>query len=1164
MAERTEPNEPTLIHLCGPFRVTRGGRVIAGNELGSRKGRRLLQLLAARSGRATSVDEIAEVLWPDGPPPRFEQNVASLVSRLRAVMGGTTVVGGRDGYRLGPDVEVDVDRAERLGTEARARLQASEPAVALAAAHRALDLLHGEVLESEPDAAWIDDARAAADHARRSIRRTTWRAALDVGDVDAARAAAEEAVRADPLDEEAARALMSAHHAAGNDAGALAAFDQLRERLAEELGADPSNDTRDLHLAILRGDDADVPEGRPPPEGERSGSADPGFVGRDREVAELSRAWVGAAARRPSFVLVVGEAGIGKSRLAREAVALAADTGGFVAEARCYEAERSLFLQPVADALRSVALTLPPDALRRAAGSEAGPLALVVPEIAAILRPHGYQPADAEIERRRSFEAVRSFLVALGEQAPVLLYLDDLQNAGSSTLELLHFLGRRAQNARLSILAAVRAEEGDDVLGQLGDVARRLDLGPLPPEAVFELADRMGAGERSDRLLEATGGHTLSVVESLRALAEGQDEQDVPGTLADAVRSRLRRLGPDTEDLLGVAAVLGSTFDPAETASMLEVPFEEAVRRIELARRGRLVAVSGDEYSFANDLIREILYRDMPAPARRARHRRAAELSAENPEAVARHATAAGDWDVATDAWLRAGLRAASRYANADAARMFDGAAQTAVESGDRRAEAAALLERGRVREALGQFDGAYRDHVAALAAAREAGDRVLEMRVLRELGGDPLIGLGRPAAECVPHLESALVIAVELGDAGAEADILSRLAILAANRLRFPEAREQAGRAVGLVRGLGDDEALVSALDGLKTAVAYDGDLAEVEAVTSELEGLARRAGRLVIAQWTVFESAFVPMAAGRWDRAIERIRSALDLNRRVGYRPQGAMLLAHLGWLHRAQGQYAQASAVGLEALVQAEESDHPWWSSFASAMLGWTLTEIGEVEEATRLLEAGVAFAERDGAESYLVRCLAHLALVRAVAGDAAGAERRLQASERILSYACNPPRSNFLHGAHATIAAARAALVGGSPGRAEALARPVLRAAGDLGWVEPQAEAGVVLSTCRLQGGDPEVAESLAATSIGIAGRVGLHRLTWEALAARAHALAALGRAEEAEATRSSSLEAAESLAGQLDDPARSGFLGRVRSTIDAAGPAAGRTIRSARR
>jgi tetratricopeptide (TPR) repeat protein len=274
--------------------------------------------------------------------------------------------------------------------------------------------------------------------------------------------------------------------------------------------------------------------------------------------------------------------------------------------------------------------------------------------------------------------------------------------------------------------------------------------------------------------------------------------------------------------------------------------------------------------------------------------------------------------------------------------------------------------------------------------------------------------------------------------------------------------------------------------------------------------------------------------------------------------------MLIAHLGWLHRSRGQYAQAVALGREALVQAEESDHPWWRSFAAAMLGWTLTETGEIDEASSLLEVGAAFAERDGAEAYHVRCLAHLALARAMAGEAEEAERNLQASERILSYASNPPRSNFLHGAHATIAAARAALIGGSPERAAALAGPVLRAAGSLGWVEPQAEAGVVLSTCRLQSGDPAAAETLAASSIGIADRVGLRRVTWEALAVRAQTLAALGRSEEADAARSASLEAADSVAGALDEPARSGFLGRVRSAIDASGPPAGGGIRSGRR
>jgi DNA-binding SARP family transcriptional activator len=1156
VADRTSPQEPTLIHLAGPFVVTHGGRTLAGRELGSRKGRVLLMLLAANRTRAVPVDEIAEALWPDGPPEQFERNVATLISRLRSVLGAGAVLGGRDGYRLGGGaVEVDVGLAARLAAEAGSRLASSEPALALAAARRALDLLTGGVLDGEPDATWADGVRAEADHTRRDARRTAWRAALAAGDPEASRATAEDGVRADPLDEEAARALMQAHHATGNDAAALAEFDRLRTALGDELGADPSAETAELHLAVLRGDQGPADGPAPAGAGLDTDGGDPGFVGRDREVAELAEAWTDAAERRSSFILLAGEAGIGKSRLAEEVVALAAGTGGLVAAARCYEAERSLFLQPVADALRSVALALPPDALRRAAGAEAGALAVVVPEIGAILRPHGYQTADAELERRRSFEAVRAFLVALGDQAPVLLYLDDLQNAGSSTLELLHFLGRRTSRARLAVLATVRVEEGDDVLEQLGDVTRRIDVGPLPRGAVEQLARRMGAAERSDRVFAATGGHTLAVVESLRALAEGDgDSEEVPPTLADAVRTRVQRLGPEAADLLGVAAVLGSTFDPATAASMLDVPLEEAVRRIELARHGRLVSVAGDQYSFANDMVREILYRGTPEPVRKARHRRAAALSEANPEAVARHATAAGEWDTAVDAWLRAGIRAAARYANRDAGRMFDGAVDAAVAALDRGAEAAARLERGRVREALAEFDGAYRDQVAALAAAREIGDRRLEMRALRELGGDPLIALGRPAAECVPHLESALRIAVELGDAAAEVDIRSRLAVLAVNRLRFPEARAQAGRAVELARELGDDVALVIALDGRKTAVAYDGDLVELEGLALELERLARRAGRLMIAQWIVFESAFVPMARGQWSKAIEGMRSALELNRRVGYHPHASMFLAHIGWIHRSRGHYAQALAVGRQALVQAEEADHPWWSSFAAVMLGWTMVEAGDAEEGARLLEAGLRVAERDGAEMYLVRCQAHLAHARALAGDMVGAEDQLQAAEHILTYASHPPGSNFLHGAHATLAAARAALETGSAERAARLAGPVLRAAETLGWVEPRAEAASILARCRLREGDTAAAIDLATSAAELSERTGLGRLIWEVLAVRSQANAVAGRSDAALADRSDAVTAATAVARRLDDEAGSMFLARVEASIRAAEPA----------
>src|SRR5690349_24916369 len=123
-------------------------------------------LLAANRNRGVPADEIAEALWPEGPPERFERNISSLVSRLRSVLGAAAIQGGRDGYRLGTaTVDVDVDMAARLAAEARARLVSDEPALALAAARRSLDLLAGVVLEGD-EAAWADGVRSEAERIR--------------------------------------------------------------------------------------------------------------------------------------------------------------------------------------------------------------------------------------------------------------------------------------------------------------------------------------------------------------------------------------------------------------------------------------------------------------------------------------------------------------------------------------------------------------------------------------------------------------------------------------------------------------------------------------------------------------------------------------------------------------------------------------------------------------------------------------------------------------------------------------------------------------------------------------------------------------------------------------------------------------------------------------
>ena len=243
---------------------------------------------------------------------------------------------------------------------------------------------------------------------------------------------------------------------------------------------------------------------------------------------------------------------------------------------------------------------------------------------------------------RRAFEAVAAVLRGLAALRPTLLLLDDLHNAGLATVEFLHFLARHSGRSRLLVLATLRPEEGGDALAALADVADRLEVGPLPADAVRRLAHDAGRAEQAADILRRTRGHTLFVVATLQAMLAG--EPGVPESLQAVVLARIGRLGSAIEDVLRAGAVLGAAVDPAVVAAMLGVPPYAVAQRCEQAVAGRLLVAAGRQYEFANDLIHEVLYATTPAPVRTAYHLAAADRSTRRPEAVARHAAAAADW----------------------------------------------------------------------------------------------------------------------------------------------------------------------------------------------------------------------------------------------------------------------------------------------------------------------------------------------------------------------------------------------------------------------------------------------------------------------------------------------------------------------------------------
>jgi DNA-binding SARP family transcriptional activator len=1077
------------VSVVGRFTVVSHGTPITGVALGSRKARLLLKILVVERTHIVAVDQLVEALWGSAPPAQAAENVASLVSRVRRDFGADAITGGREGYRLGAAVQVDLDVVARLTAEANRRLDAGEAGLAVAAASRALELsTPGSAFEEEPDATWAEPARAELAATVAGARRVLAEAALASGDPALARTAAQDALAADPYDETACRALMRAGQAMGEPARALTAFAALQDRLATDLGVDPAPETRALHLSILR----EEPAPAPIPTAPRSAPESLDLVGRSAELARLRAGWNDAAAGTSSLLLLTGEAGIGKTRLCDAIVQVAGTTGGIVMFARCYETERSLFLQPIVEAIASVVRVLPPDVVREGVGDAAAALASLVPDVATVV---GDVPAvrrtSAEVERRRAFEAVTTFVRGLTARSPVVLALDDLQNAGRATVELLHYLARHAAGTRLLIVATVRSEEGRDVLDPLADIAIRLDVGPLPAEAVSRLAAAAGQAELSEPIVRRTKGHTLFVVETLRGLVAG--EVGVPVSLQDAVLSRVRRAGRRVEDLLRAGAVLGASFDPAVVARMLGEPLPAILTSGEDALAARLLAASGRNYEFTNDLVREVLYATTAAPTRLAFHLQAADLLTDRPEAVGAHASAAGDSARAARAWLRAGEDALRRFAAADAEALLSQCIGQADLTGDLEIRGRALVARSRAEEARGAYDSAMRDLEGAVAAAREVGDQRLEMVALRALGGDAPIALGHPIAHATAHLNRGLQIATSLGDREMEADLLAWLAIIACNGLRFDEAVEYGRRAVAAARASGSDEALAAALDGRKTSLAYQGEVAELGPVIEELEPLLRRLGDLFRLHWTLFESGFAAVAGGDWPQAAARFQLALEANRRSGFTAYEAWHVAHLGWLARLQGRYDEALALGNRAEAMTAELPHAWCGAISAALFGTTLFETGSVPAAVSVLERGRRLAEQDGSEAFLLRCLGPLA-------EATGSRSVLVVADAMLRRISTPPGSAWLVGEGAYLSVARSWLEHDEPQRAREVLAPMLAAAARIPWVAPLADGSLVDGRAAARLGLDAEARGLFVRAAELASRYGLPRVADGAAAA----------------------------------------------------------------
>ncbi|HEY6879510.1 MAG TPA: AAA family ATPase [Polyangiales bacterium] len=478
------------------------------------------------------------------------------------------------------------------------------------------------------------------------------------------------------------------------------------------------------------------------------------FVGRKAALDALHKRLERAHAGKGSLVLIAGDAGIGKTRVARE-LALRAErpTSFFVGIS--HDGEGAPPYWAWTQILREVSRELGP-ALPALLPAGACAIQQLLPELG--------EPARGEPQavRFRLFDEVARLLDALSARRTLILLFDDLQWADPATVELLAFCARTLQQRPILFLATVR--DGGTRFASLGRLATTLTLGGLSADEVGALADALGfESDRVQALHARTGGNPFFV----RQLLEWP-ERELPPAVRDVIRGKLASLPEAVRQTLAVASVLGQQFVVSRLSAVQQLAQEELLDRLELALvEGLVERQPGTEsFAFSHALLRETLYDDLAVRERGLLHARIAELlTSAEPDRLgelAHHLLHAlpSQLDEAVRACRRAALAAHEAAGFESASRFLTLAIdKLRAEHGDPVLHAELLLELGDNHLYVAELEPAWEAYRGAARLARDAGDVQLLARIAPRMVDVVDIGVGSVSEtrDVIEHVLRAL-----------------------------------------------------------------------------------------------------------------------------------------------------------------------------------------------------------------------------------------------------------------------------------------------------------------------------------------------------------------------------------------------------------------------
>jgi len=734
----------------------------------------------------------------------------------------------------------------------------------------------------------------------------------------------------------------------------------------------------------------------------------PLLVGRQREI-ELLR---GALGSPPAVVRISGDAGIGKSRLAREAIAMARERGFVVRDAACFPHDASVAYAPFRELTRGT---------RNAA-------------LDALLTYDAKRLSPAEVDERRrlTFVALREWLEASAGDRPLCLCLEDLHWCDEVSLTLIADIVLHGLEVPGFLIVTFR----DEASPRLSTWRAAVDRSRSVVDIVLGPLTEIESSELLHGLLEDRPTPTVEVVRTLCQLAEGNPffleelakaaEPDarrwrLPRSITDATGSRLERLDGPARELLELAAVEGRDFDASFLGRILGTNDRELSRQLHALVDGHFVLErSAERFSFRHALLRVVVLERLLARERRELHSRIAralvDLRSSDVDALARHWSGAEAWEEALPASLAAAEAAFALYAFRSAKEHWTLALEAAARLG-RELPPAVHRSLGLASELLEQFDDSHEAYQASLTHAEQQGDALSAWQALVALGrlwtrrdyvrAGVFFERARAAAgrieEPLVQAESANAMGSWLLNIGRDAEAVSMHAsVLPLLDAESPvRARAQTLDRLGMANGLVGR--LSACVDAYNRAAELWRGLDDPRALASSLQG------RAVFGSPVLAET--VPWSGRSSSDCLADAMESVRLSVRVRVPSEEAFGRMGLACVYASRDEIGPALAEADACHAIAKAAGHDEWSVGGRFVRALALLRIFAAEEARETLRALLADAERTGSAWWSCNTRAYLALSCVQCHDVTGARQVLaerapslgSAAERRLEWA-----------------------------------------------------------------------------------------------------------------------------------------------------------------